>query len=106
MATISKLKVGQVLYTVTRSQAGNTTLRTVHVHEVVVLEIGEDGRFVMASWNHNPVRKYWPNEIDGWKVSKPITVPSVFGTKRLATKAEKAEILAKQNGTTATRSGL
>lgn len=95
MATISKLKVGQVLYTVTRSRAGNTMLSTVHVHEVKVEEIDPEGRFVVARWNYNRPEKYLAHDVSTWKVSKPITVPSIFGTRRLANKEEKAAILAK-----------
>jgi hypothetical protein len=95
MASIHKLKVGQRLYTVTRSRMGNTTLRTVHVHDVVVKEIDPDYGFVVATWNYNAPRRYYPGEIATWKVSKPVTVEGFFGSRRLANKAEKAEIMKK-----------
>lgn len=96
MAQINKLKVGQRLYTVTNGRLGNTTLRTVHVHDVVVKEIGPEGRFVVASWNGNPARSYGPHEVSSWKVSEPITVEGFFGSRRLANKEEKTAILAKR----------
>lgn len=92
MASIKKLKVGQVLYTVSKSRAGNTMLRTVNVHEVKVEEIDPEGHYVIARWNYNRPEKYRAGDVSTWKISKPITVPSVFGTRRLATKEEKAEI--------------
>lgn len=94
MAQIKKLKVGQVLYTVTRSRLGNTTLRTVHVHEVVVKEIDPEGKFVIASWNHNRAEKYWAGDVGTWKVSKPVTIDGIFGSQRLATREEKKALLA------------
>lgn len=95
MATISKLKPGQILYTVTRGRLGNTTLRTVRVHDVKIIEVDPDGKFVVASWNGNRSEKYHRGDVSTWKVSKPVTIEGMFGSERLASKAEKAEILAK-----------
>ena len=98
MASMKKIKVGQVLYTVSSGRAGNTMLRTVHVHEVKIEEIDPEGRFVVARWNYNRPEKYWPRDVAGWKVSKPVTVSGIFGTTRLANREEKAAILAKRLG--------
>lgn len=71
MAAISRIKPGQTLYDVTKQQMGNTTLRRTAVFQVKVTEVDPDGKFVMASWNANPARKYRPNQVAKWRVSKP-----------------------------------
>ncbi len=71
MATISKLKSGQLLYSVTRVKMGNTTMSRLAVHPVKVIEIDPDGMFVLASWNSNPARKYFPGQVAKWKVNMP-----------------------------------
>lgn len=73
MAAISRIKPGQTLYSVTKQQAGNTTMRRTAVHLVVVTEVDPDGKFVMACWNGNPARKFFPNSVAKWRVSKPAT---------------------------------
>lgn len=72
MATISRLSPGQVLYTVTRQKMGNTALSRKAVHTVRVIEVDPDGKFVMASWNTNPARKYRESDVSKWKVNKPL----------------------------------
>lgn len=71
MAAISRIKPGQTLYRVTKQKAGNTTMRRTAVHPVYVQDVDPDGKFVMASWNGNPARKFLPNAIAKWRVSKP-----------------------------------
>ncbi len=72
MATISRIRPGQVLYTVTRQKMGNTALSTKAVHAVRVIEVDPNGKFVMASWNTNPARKYRESDVSRWKVNKPV----------------------------------
>jgi len=71
MATISRIKPGQVLYTVTRQQMGNTTIRRGVLHSVVVKEVDPEGQYVIASWNSNVPRKFYEREVAKWKVKKP-----------------------------------
>lgn len=87
MASISKLQVGQVLYTVTKQGMGNTTIKTVAVHSVVIKEV--HGDHVIASWNGNAARRFEEYEVNKWKVKEPVLVSSGFA-KRLATRAELA----------------
>lgn len=93
MASISKLKPGQTLYTITRQRMGNTTLKTIAIHPVTVREVHED--YVLASWNGNPARKFNASAVSGWKVSRPLTVNTEMGGRRLATRAEIAAFKAK-----------
>lgn len=94
MASFHKLKAGQVYYTVTKGRLGNTTLRTVSIHEVKVLEVHIS--YCMASWNHNKPERFYPGNVAHWKVERPVTVKGIWGSQRLARKDEKAKILAEQ----------
>jgi hypothetical protein len=95
VAEISRVVPGQVLYTVQQQKMGNTTMKTTVVHTVVVKEVDPEGRFVIASWNHNAARRFYPSSVKSWKVKKPVLVGSGM-SKRLATKAELAAMAAEQ----------
>lgn len=72
MAAFSRIKVGQVLFTVTRQRMGNTTMTRLAVHEVKVLELDPVKRKVRAIWNHfNAPEWYSERQVARWKVSKP-----------------------------------
>ncbi len=71
MATFNKIKVGQTLYSVTREQAGNTTMRRTAVRPVHVKEIDPAKRKVYASWNYNPPQWFSERQVLRWKVNKP-----------------------------------
>ncbi len=73
MASISRIKPQQTLYTVTRQKMGNTTMSRKAVHRVVVTEVDPEGKFVMASWNGNQVRRYSESQVAKWKVKEPAT---------------------------------
>ena len=92
MAVIANLTPGQVLFTVRRHKMGNTTISTVAVHTVKVLEVHED--YVLATWNGNTPRKYRSAQVSKWKVKAPVLVSGGFGQKRLATRAEQAALQA------------
>lgn len=87
MATISKLKPGQIVYSVERRRMGNTTLTTISVYDVRIIEVHE--RHVTASWNGNRPQDFYRHEIGHWKVKKPITVETgMWGQVRLARRDE------------------
>jgi SOS-response transcriptional repressor LexA len=71
MATITRIKPGQVLFTVTRQKMGNTTISRGVMHRVVVKEVDPDGRFVIASWNGNAACKFYERDVARWKVNEP-----------------------------------
>lgn len=71
MATISKLKVGQVLYDRHRYKMGRTSMRAWGTWEVVVKEIDPDHRWIIASWNGNPPNKMYPKGVEKLRVNKP-----------------------------------
>lgn len=87
---ISKLKAGDTVWSITRHKLGSTNIPTVSVHPVQIVEVNETS--VVASWNHNKPKRFGLNSIKGWKKEKPVLVKGVFGSQRLATKAEIAEL--------------
>lgn len=72
MATIRKLKVGQIVYDKHQYKAGNTKMKRWGVYPVVIKEIDPDFRWVIATWNGNPARKYFESSVKQWKVKEPI----------------------------------
>ena len=79
MAVISRIKPGQTLYSLTRQKMGSTTVSHVAVHPVYVREVDPEGRFVLASWNGNPPRKFFVREVKRWRVKKPEPKGTIFG---------------------------
>jgi hypothetical protein len=83
-----KIHPGTIAYTVTRQKMGNTTVKTIAIHSVRVVSTDYDSRIVMASWNGNEVQRFSERQYSKWKASKPITITSPMGRKRLATREE------------------
>lgn len=77
MATLSRLKVDQVVYSVERVKMGNTTMSRGALYRVRITEIGED--WVMASKNGNPPRKYGLRAIKKWRVNEPKPIGATCG---------------------------
>lgn len=100
---INTLSVGQIVYVAEKidsnilsNSRSKKRLKTIAVYPIYVSEISEDGRYVMASKNGNPVRRFREDQVAKWKKEEPITVKCGFGIYRLATKEEKEEIKNKQ----------
>ena len=89
---ISALSAGQLVYSVEKTTMGNTSLKTISVYPVTVTEVRETS--VMASWYGNAPRRFSEAAVKKWKVEKPVLVSNGFGTKRLATKDEIAQMKA------------
>ena len=71
MATLSRLKPGQTLYTITKQKMGNTTIRINVMHHVIVKEVFPDEGYCIASWNGNTPRRYSAFQVKSWRVNKP-----------------------------------
>lgn len=67
MATLSKLKPGDVLYDVHSRRAGNTTTRVQSEWQVRVIEVHDD--YALCSWNGNPPDKYSDAELRRFRVT-------------------------------------
>ncbi|MEW0691494.1 hypothetical protein AB0U74_18930 [Escherichia coli] len=62
---ISQLESGMQVWSVTRTKMGNTTISTVIVHPVVIIEIHDN--HVIARWNGNAPRRFGETAIRGCK---------------------------------------
>ena len=72
MATINRLKPGQVLYEVSRERAGNTLRSRTAIRQVVIDEVNVEEGWVIARWNViNPPRKYYADTVKKWRVNDP-----------------------------------
>jgi hypothetical protein len=85
---LEKLMPGMIVYDVGRMPMGNTTLKTVAVWKVKVIEVDLDRRLVVASWNGNPCRTYYQHSIKNWRVKPPMLVRTFMGAMRIATREE------------------
>lgn len=88
MANIKKLVPNQVLYTITRSRMGNTTIKTVSVHPIKVKSIDLAKLTVVASFNGGSDRTYSELRVKSWKIKKPTLVRLSTGNYRLANREE------------------
>lgn len=70
---------------------GNTTIKTVTLHSVVIHEVHDN--HVIASWNGNSPRRFGETAISCWKKDKPLLIRDRSGSARLATQDEKARML-------------
>jgi len=71
MATINRLKPGQIVYSVERTKMGNTAMTRNALYMIKIIEIDAEGQFVIASRNGNPPRKYSGRSVEMWRVKKP-----------------------------------
>lgn len=86
---ISKLKPGDTLYDVHSYRMGNTTLHSMGVWKVKVVEVDPEGKWFMASWNGNQPSKHY-RVPRSWRTKEPILVRKSLGLGyRLATREEK-----------------
>lgn len=76
MASIHRLKVDQVLWSVEkeRSSLGKKALFPVRIKEINL-----DEGWVVASWNSNPPCRFYGNSINKWRVNKPQPKRTVMG---------------------------
>jgi hypothetical protein len=63
MVAFSKITAGDVLWDCHRTQMGNTTMRQMSCWKVTVIEVHEDRRTALVSWNGNKPRVYSERDI-------------------------------------------
>jgi hypothetical protein len=68
MASINKIKPGQILYDYHKYKMGNSTMRTEGCWPVEVLEVDLENRKACCSWNGNPPRWYYEEGIKRLRV--------------------------------------
>jgi len=71
MATISRIKAGQVLYDKHKYKMGNTTMSRWGLWKVFVKEVDVEGKYIIASWNGNPPHKMCEQQVKKLMVNKP-----------------------------------
>ena len=88
MADINKIKAGDVLWHTRKRRMGNTTIRTVDLFKVVVIEVDAEKKRALISWNGN--HGYWTSNIKNLRVNKPQMITyGLLGQQRLALRGEK-----------------
>lgn len=88
---LSQLEVGMTVWSLSRTKMGNTTIKTVTLHSVVIKEVHDN--HVIASWNGNAPRRFGKRLSLVGKRKKPLLIRDRSGSARLATREEKARIL-------------
>lgn len=73
MVSITALKPDDIVYQVVSLKMGNTTISRKAVYSVRILEVAEDGSYVMARVNTNAPRKYRQAHANKWRRTKPNT---------------------------------
>lgn len=92
-----RIKPGMTLYDVHRYKVGNTARSSVGVWPVRVVEVDQESRSIVASWNHNPPRRFHEHQTRKLREREPTLVYIGFGACRLASREEaKAAKLAKE----------
>ena len=76
------------VYSLGKQKVGNTTMTSVCVWPVTIVEIDHDKETVIASWNCNKPQKFYPHSWSKWRLKKPVMVSCGFGRNRLATREE------------------
>ncbi len=80
MASIKRLKPGQVVYSIESHKMGNTTITTRSLYQVEIIEVNEELGYVVASWNGNEPKRYFEHSIAKWRVKKPTSKRFIFGS--------------------------
>lgn len=80
------IKAGDVLYDVHRQKMGNTTLSSMGVWTVKIIEVNEFGATV--SWNGNRPEKWGIKRLRKLRVKRPELVAIGFGRYRLKRRGE------------------
>ena len=79
MASINRLKPGQIVFSIESYKMGNTNIRCKGLWEVRIVEVNLERNFVIASWNGNTPRKFLPQDIKKWRVNEPKPKKKIWG---------------------------
>lgn len=85
---LEKLEPGMVVWDVRKHNMGNTTVKTVSVYQVSIIEVNKEEGWFIYSWNGNNPRKGYEGQTAKFKKNKPVTIRSQMGYARLATREE------------------
>jgi hypothetical protein len=93
---LESLKPGMIVYDVGKRRMGNTTISTVMVWQVQILDVDLESGRVRASWNGNAPRFYGAGDVKHWRLKEPVLIKSRMGYSRLATREEIRAMKAEQ----------
>lgn len=79
MASINRLKPGQIVFSIESYKMGNTNIRCKGLWEVRIVEVNLQNNFVIASWNGNPPKKFLLRDIKKWRVKRPEPKGKILG---------------------------
>jgi hypothetical protein len=94
---LETLQPGQIVYDVGRHKMGNTSITTVTIWNVHIIEVNVEARYVIASWNGNPRCRYSESQVKKWRAKKPMLIKTGIG-QRLATREELKAAAAQKEG--------
>ena len=69
---LTSLKPGDLVFNVTKTKMGNTTLKTISIYPVKIIEVHEN--HVIASWNGNAPKRFGENVVSKWKKKQPLKI--------------------------------
>lgn len=81
-----KIKEGMTLYDVRRHRMGNTTMSSVGVWPVRVIDVFEDGAIV--SWNYTKPERWHRSQLEKLRAKEPELVENMLGQMRLKRRGE------------------
>lgn len=90
------IQPGMCVYDMARQKMGNTTINTIAVWPVYIIDVDAARRTVEACWNGNARRTYTERAWRKWKREKPTLITTAFGSKRLPTPEERRAIEVQQ----------
>lgn len=87
-----KIKVGDVLYDVHSCRIGNTTIRSVGVWPVRILDLHPETQSATVSWNGNDdrPRRYFRRDLAKLRAKEPELIQGFMGSMRLAPRKKAA----------------
>lgn len=89
---IEKMEPGMTVWSVRKHNMGNTTIKTVSVYKVSIIEVNKEEKWFTYSWNGNKEQKGGERSASQLKKNKPITIRGPMGNHRLATREEIKEM--------------
>lgn len=80
---LEKLQPGMTVYDVHPYRMGNTSLRSIGVWAVSIIEVDTQTRSVIASWNGNKPTRMWEREWKKLRLKEPELERDVMGRMKL-----------------------
>lgn len=89
---LKSLKPGMTVWLVRKHLMGNTTLKTISIYEVNIIDVNQKEGWFTYTWNGNAEQKGREHTASQFKKNKPVTIRCAMGHRRLATREEIKEM--------------